>query len=169
MRKTLIALGLVTASIAAVPANAASFYLDLAPGKTAVAFGNSATTGGDFVDNFYFTADEGVANAFVSSLASLPSLDITIWRAFLDGTRFDRVATGGAFENNTLGATSLDARQHVVTVIGNWGKAGGSYNGVLSFDSAVPEPAAWTMMIAGFGLVGAALRSRRKTVAARFA
>jgi hypothetical protein len=32
--------------------------------------------------------------------------------------------------------------------------------------SAVPEPATWTMMIMGFGLAGAALRGRRRTLAA---
>ncbi|MCS6986475.1 MAG: PEPxxWA-CTERM sorting domain-containing protein [Sphingomonadaceae bacterium] len=31
---------------------------------------------------------------------------------------------------------------------------------------AVPEPATWGLMIAGFGLVGAALRRRRATVLA---
>jgi hypothetical protein len=33
---------------------------------------------------------------------------------------------------------------------------------------SVPEPASWTMMMSGFGLIGGALRSRRK-VAVRFA
>ncbi|WP_426167566.1 PEPxxWA-CTERM sorting domain-containing protein [Sandarakinorhabdus sp. DWP1-3-1] len=32
--------------------------------------------------------------------------------------------------------------------------------------AAVPEPASWAMLIAGFGLVGAAMRRRRTTVAA---
>lgn len=32
----------------------------------------------------------------------------------------------------------------------------------LSLSSAVPEPATWAMMIAGFGLAGAALRSARR-------
>lgn len=32
--------------------------------------------------------------------------------------------------------------------------------------TAVPEPASWALMIAGFGLAGAALRSRRRPVAA---
>lgn len=36
------------------------------------------------------------------------------------------------------------------------------------FSAAVPEPASWAMMIAGFGLVGGALRQRRGT-AVRFA
>ena len=39
---------------------------------------------------------------------------------------------------------------------------GGSAVGVL----ATPEPATWTMMIAGFGLAGASLRLRRRVMAA---
>jgi hypothetical protein len=35
------------------------------------------------------------------------------------------------------------------------------HNGLLS-DSAVPEPASWALMIAGFGLAGAALRARKR-------
>lgn len=37
---------------------------------------------------------------------------------------------------------------------------------VLSYSGAVPEPASWAMMIAGFGLTGAAMRRRRVAVAA---
>lgn len=39
------------------------------------------------------------------------------------------------------------------------------YAGQFSFtatDGAVPEPTTWSMMLAGFGMVGAGLRSRRK-------
>ncbi|WP_235902871.1 PEPxxWA-CTERM sorting domain-containing protein [Sandarakinorhabdus oryzae] len=45
--------------------------------------------------------------------------------------------------------------------------AGGDNIGVTSFaPGTVPEPASWAMLIAGFGLTGAALRRRRGTVAA---
>ena len=36
---------------------------------------------------------------------------------------------------------------------------------VLTF-TQVPEPAAWTLMLAGFGAIGASLRSRRRIAAA---
>jgi hypothetical protein len=51
--------------------------------------------------------------------------------------------------------------------ITNYGAAGGNFNasGSGTFAGAVPEPATWAMMIAGFGLVGAAARRRRMTVA----
>jgi hypothetical protein len=36
----------------------------------------------------------------------------------------------------------------------------------LNFGATVPEPATWVMMLAGFGFLGAAMRSRRKLTAA---
>ncbi len=43
---------------------------------------------------------------------------------------------------------------------------GTSYTYAVSFaDSAVPEPASWAMMIGGFGVAGAAMRTRRRKTA----
>jgi hypothetical protein len=36
---------------------------------------------------------------------------------------------------------------------------------IVTSTGSVPEPAAWTLMIGGFGLVGAALRHRRNAPA----
>lgn len=45
--------------------------------------------------------------------------------------------------------------------------AGGDRMAVTSIaPGTVPEPASWAMLLAGFGLTGAAMRRRRKTVAA---
>ena len=43
-----------------------------------------------------------------------------------------------------------------------------SYDGVISFSplAAVPEPAAWALMIMGFGGVGAMVRARRRLAVA---
>jgi len=35
--------------------------------------------------------------------------------------------------------------------------------------AAVPEPATWGLMLAGFGVVGAGLRSRRRSTTVAFA
>jgi hypothetical protein len=47
--------------------------------------------------------------------------------------------------------------------VGNVGSLAVSFQSSadISFPQAVPEPAAWTLMIAGFGLAGASLRRRR--------
>jgi len=40
-----------------------------------------------------------------------------------------------------------------------------TYSGTATFSAtAVPEPAAWGMMIAGLGLIGGVMRRRRDTV-----
>jgi len=54
-------------------------------------------------------------------------------------------AVASAFDNNRFGAYKL-------TISGP---------GDISLSSAVPEPATWAMMIAGFGLAGTALRPAR--------
>lgn len=46
---------------------------------------------------------------------------------------------------------------------GNFSDNGGSFRVTIS---AVPEPASWAMMIAGFGLAGAAMRRKRTATAA---
>lgn len=58
-------------------------------------------------------------------------------------------AVASAFENKDFGAYNL-------TISGP---------GDISLSSAVPEPATWAMMIAGFGLAGAALRRRKGDLA----
>ncbi|MBN8807380.1 MAG: PEP-CTERM sorting domain-containing protein [Sphingomonas sp.] len=46
----------------------------------------------------------------------------------------------------------------------NFGAGNGTFNSTAQL-TAVPEPATWGMMIMGFGLMGAALRSRKTKVA----
>jgi hypothetical protein len=52
----------------------------------------------------------------------------------------------------------------------NWGDndSGLDHVRITNAQAAVPEPASWAMMLGGFGLVGGAMRSRRKA-AIRFA
>ena len=74
---------------------------------------------------------------------------------------------------------SFDERGFYVEIAGGWlaADAYGVPNGfpwsdegytlaTFSPTSAVPEPATWAMMIAGFGIVGSAVRRRRPTVLA---
>lgn len=67
----------------------------------------------------------------------------------------------GQYSNG--GATSLTLR-----IINLNNLAAGNDLGLddISFANAVPEPATWAMLIAGFGLVGASMRRRSRAVAA---
>jgi hypothetical protein len=58
---------------------------------------------------------------------------------------------------------------HYVTFSGSTGTVGFDnfeFNTVRPVSAGVPEPAAWSLMIAGFGLLGASLRRRRCAAAA---
>lgn len=65
--------------------------------------------------------------------------------------------SGSYFAISTDGSTRLNNQGHVVT---NFKLS----EGIASL-SAVPEPAAWAMMVVGFGFAGTAMRRRRTAVA----
>jgi hypothetical protein len=76
------------------------------------------------------------------------------------------------WENHTLDFLATGAS----TAITLTGTSGFFYTGLdnvsvelLSGVVGVPEPASWALMIAGFGLVGAALRRRQRTVSVTYA
>jgi hypothetical protein len=80
-------------------------------------------------------------------------------------------APGGAYSNWNGGEPNNVGNEdylHVNQGAGNWNDApNGFLNGYVveySVTNAVPEPAAWAMMIAGFGLAGGAMRRRAKLV-----
>ena len=70
----------------------------------------------------------------------------------------DKVLFTGSINNPTFKMGSFALTQYNGT---------GTYTLTIAptATGAVPEPASWAMMIAGFGLVGGTLRSARRTVA----
>ena len=89
--------------------------------------------------------------------------DVSIFNDLGTGTVYGSVTVGSATSLVTvaLNAAGIQALNRAVD-------GGFAFNvgGALSFDAAVPEPASWAMMIAGFGLVGAAMRRRSAALAA---
>ncbi len=67
---------------------------------------------------------------------------------FLQGTNFPELQNGAGEEVYSL-------------------NAGATFSAITEADGAVPEPASWALMVAGFGLAGAAMRRQRAIV--RFA
>lgn len=85
---------------------------------------------------------------------------------------FDIVANSGTFNFASTGPHLKIFWSSNGTADGNKNKIGDLYSQDIPFShvttpptSAVPEPATWAMMIAGFGLAGAAIRRRRSLVA----
>jgi PEP-CTERM motif len=93
------------------------------------------------------------ANALQNALAydddAGPGSDSLITINLMSGVSYFAIATG--FANTDFGDYSLDISGAGDVVIGGAG--------------AVPEPTTWAMIIAGFGIVGGALRRRRRTLA----
>jgi hypothetical protein len=95
----------------------------------------------------------------------------------LDGVNFSSLATGLSPTDNPLASYLADVFTfgNVSTRYVRFEASGcpqpnpGSFPacaiGEVAFRSAVPEPASWAMMIAGFGLVGAAMRRRVAAIA----
>lgn len=163
-----------TGRFANAPTNA-TYTLDLTStepqGVTYFGFWLSALDGNNSI-SFYqggselFTFDAATARTFINSLpdntayfgnpnSQFAGQNSSEPYAFLNfyaraGTQFDRVV----FNQGPSGG--LESDNHTV---GRWSRMSGT---VFAGNMVVPEPASWAVLIAGFGLVGAAARRRRK-------
>jgi hypothetical protein len=129
-------------------ASALSAYQDYLPG---LAIDGDSTSGNPF---FFHSDEPSIGNYFEVSFAAADLASLTIFGR-KDCCQYRDVYNISIF--NASGATlysgSFDA-QRVTSVSTTFDAAG-----------AVPEPASWAMLIAGFGLTGAAARRRRRMVA----
>ena len=126
---------------------------------------------------FTATFDPNSAGPMISGYATsstLPSfnlplgLEITKFGTFLGftlyGTPFGTSVTGFTDDFYTQFLTDLDGNPNgsATSAYSSGGAFFDSTSGRVSIvEAAVPEPATWALMIAGFGLVGGAMRRRR--------
>ena len=92
----------------------------------------------------------------LSGFTGLSSLTISQQVYTLDGLPTTDPTLGGATDAGWLAFDNFD---YTADPTGGLGRDGGPAAGVSML--AVPEPAAWALMIVGFGLAGSALRRRR--------
>lgn len=175
MRQTILALFATVVPLAWAPsAQGATTISFLANGNVLTAdFGASHTTG-SFSDVYTFTIPANIGtDVLVSTFASMASANINFnpLLSSYDGSPFD-LYTGANFAEFLQSVTGpIASGTHSLVVAGNVTGTAGSYSGTLNV-YAIPEPATWAMMIAGFGLAGVALRRRAaaaRNVAVKFA
>lgn len=168
------ALGAAVSAKAALPVDGVKV---LVPGETEVTF-------------FQFDDGAGSPEFFIGSTA-LP-VDFSAATIFLTEPGSNEIsdtltillnATGGInilffSAPQTIPLTDIVPRQFTIAETGDWqdvssffGQPAGFAQVISDVDGTVrgiPEPATWTMMLAGFGMIGGALRSvrRRRLVAA---
>ncbi len=114
-----------------------------------------------------------LTNTTASSADTSAAIQLAVWEiAFETGPTYD--VNAGIF--SVTGGDSSFARSTAnsyLSMLGTWQPASGKAVNLLYapnnqsqiFITAVPEPASWAMMIAGFGMAGVALRRRRALAA----
>jgi hypothetical protein len=154
---------------------------------------HTALTGGFTYNGVTYTGDEAQIAQGDNFLAQIVPLieasqafkdngEIVIWNDETEGDQsagstngfssmeivISPLAKGNAYTNNILYSHSNDLAtlQQIFGVQTALGAAAGAYTMADLYKAgAVPEPAAWAMMLTGFGLVGGALRRRNAKAA----
>ena len=171
MKTFLVAASVAAAMLAGASSAGAAQFVTWssvnADGSFSGNFGDTGIITPTFTDVFDFTLPTGMSSFTVNStFTDNPSNNINFTNVTYNGAAFNVISTGQN-EFRALNGVSVTSggTQHLV-VSGTSGGSG-SYDGVISFSrlTAVPEPAAWAMMIMGFGGVGGIVRARRRPVA----
>jgi PEP-CTERM motif len=164
MKNVVLAATLAAAIFGVASANAATVltFTFSADGNSAVASFNSSGAGLSFSDLYTFTLPAGFASTSLTSAAVNGTTD-TAFTSVLLNSLVLTTNSSGAIDEKSLLNVPVPAGPNTLTVNGT---SGGlySYGGNISFTKTlpVPEPASWALMIAGFGGLGAALRSKRR-------
>jgi hypothetical protein len=168
--------GTFAASIIGISSNTPSIDLGSVLTNTSFTVVGSAT--GDlngstttFLTVTPFTATDGSAYSFTSTLGNFTG---TLSDVLSAGPVSSRVLTAYALGTFTPAGSfsSFAAGPASLTFSFTQNNANGAVSGGFTMSTppvaapGVPEPAAWAMLIAGFGLTGAAMRRRRIAVAA---
>jgi hypothetical protein len=133
-----------------------------------IVFATAGNFGGFVVDAFITPADPDGAGPFGVVFNPLP-VDMATTRVGLSASGEDiqvnlhAVGLNGLIEgeNTATWIFRTNARHYTD---GNFGLNGMSGLSLAAYAPGVPEPASWAMMIAGFGLVGGAMRGRRPNI-----
>lgn len=146
-----------TVSLFAMPVSAQAAQFISFDGQSGT-YGYQTVVGSPFMHSFTFsTLAAGTLSATISSIGR-GSTNIDFTSVKLNGVNYDIVSTGFS-EIRQILLQPVSAGLQTITVSGVAGKSA-SYDGVLAFESAVPEPATWALMIFGFGMAGSAMRRR---------
>lgn len=157
----------IAAVVATVPAHATNFVFTLTGSATATFVLPSSPTPDFFLTGtgFYVDGVDGTVNGS-------PDLLDLYFANDMDGGGF---AINSAFIS-TIGEQLYTNTEDTPTFrvgdfeLTDFGGGAGRYALTIALaPNAVPEPATWAMMIGGLGLVGGAMRYRRRTTGVAFA
>jgi len=139
-----------------------SFYLAANPvgGLSSNLANNLGTLLGSFGTFSLSGAMPNVLSLTGSTITYDPSNGDLLMDVSVSGTSFN--GQYNSFFNADYTGTDV-SRAWFSTIYGAFGDSTGALQTTFSQSAAAPEPASWAMMVGGFGLVGGAMRARRKT------
>lgn len=168
MKKLLLAAVATVSAVAFAPAANAATFITENPGpdglRTFVFGNNDVGTAPTFDDLITFTTPAaGFLSLSLSEVAATAFNNVEFTTVTLNGTAVNLFsAPGGEPDFGSLLGLFNPGTTNTLRVAGTNG-GNGVYGGTIAFaPGAVPEPAAWALMIAGFGMVGGALRRQKK-------
>ncbi len=167
MKKFVMAAVAATMTIAAPSVANATTFIPITTATTgnttSGAFAAINIDPGAFTHTFNFmTSLAGTISSAVVTIELTGFNNVTFSGIDLDGQAF--TPEGGTSDDWRLFNASLASGPHTFTLIGTETGIGGSYAGQFSI-AGVPEPMTWGLMVAGFGMMGMAMRRRRTSAA----
>lgn len=184
MRNIVLALAAATALTAATAANAAvtigstggtngttsAVVTDAVNNPNKIEFDTTNATAGSFNEWFNFFSDSSNLAVLSATTATNPASTVSLLQLFTGGSMTTAGTTlvnssTGTGNGLTLTSSLLPDTWYTFNYQGTLATAG-DISGPASFYTVapVPEPAAWALMLLGFGGIGLALRVRRKPV-----
>lgn len=171
MNKFLLSAAAAVSAVAFAPAADAATFITENPGpdglRTFVFGNNDVGTAPTFNDVITFTTPSaGFLSIAMSEVAANAFNNLEFTSVTLNGTPLNLFSgPGGEPDFGSLLNLFNPGTTNTLRIAGTNG-GNGVYGGTIAFSpGAVPEPAAWALMIAGFGLIGSALRRQKKLTA----
>lgn len=165
--KLLLSSAIVAASLFGSSAQAASFLTLTGPsgnyGDDEVVCAEGATQPCSFTRSFEFITPAGfnITSMDISSIAtSNPLTNIDFSTVTFNGINFNNLAAGTSEFRNLLNQSMIAGGTNILNVAGTTG-GNASFAGNISF-GAVPEPAAWMLMMIGMAGIGYTMRRKEK-------
>jgi PEP-CTERM motif len=165
---SMLALAPVADAATVIPIGSPNFFITagspFADHITAVFFDSFMSTS-TFDDIFTFTLPQnGVGSGSISTTFSGLLNKLTITSLTFDGTSIP-VPSNSSGQSTSDGGVTIAAGVLNSLEVKGFTLGAGSFAGVATFTAAVPEPAAWALMVGGFGMIGWSMRRRRVNVA----
>ena len=165
--KLLLSSAIVAASLFGSSAQAGTFLTLTGPsgnyGDDEVVCADGATQPCSFTRSFEFVTPAGfnITSMDISSIAtSDPLTNIDFSSVIFNGINFNNLAAGTSEFRNLLNQSMIAGGTNILNVSGTTG-GNASFAGNISF-GAVPEPAAWMLMMIGMAGVGYSMRRKEK-------